>query len=150
MLILVPGEVVDSMHVSPVHFGRSVLFSDFVPSVRRILHLSVLERDFFYTASTVKLRQKASFNSGLVIKDGLRELINRFVIVRVVLLRISCLVPHLLSPGIFGGSPGAVALNGNIVCSSANAEETIFSPVFAPGVPNEPVRFSFFNAVSDH
>ena len=59
-------------------------------------------------------------------------------------------MPRLFSPGVLGGGPGAVTLNGDVVGATANTEETIFAPVCAPRVTHQPVRRTVLFAISDH
>ena len=147
MLVLVPGKVVDTVHVSPVDNSREVILRDLVPSVRGGLDLTTFEDGFLDTAST----------GGWCVVDGsintvvsrLREGIDSGVVQWVVLLGLGGLMPDSLGPGVLGSGPGAVALNGDVVGASADAEETILTPVGAPGVPDQPVWAAILLTVTD-
>jgi len=54
-----------------------------------------------------------------------------------------------VGPGIDGSGPGAIALNSDVVGASADAEETIFTPVGTPGVSDEPIFVAILNTVTN-
>jgi len=84
------------------------------------------------------------------LKFWLRELINFLVIARVILFLLSGNVTDTFGPSVDGSSPVAAALNCDIVASTNNTEETIFSPVAAPRVANAPVGNTVLLSPSDN
>jgi len=64
--------------------------------------------------------------------NWLGEWIDSLVVLWVRFLGLSGSVPDLFSPGVNWSGPVAIALNSNIVCTSANSEETLFTPVRTP------------------
>ena len=150
MLVLVPGEVVDTIHVSPVNDGGDIVvgLGNKVPGVGGVLHVTTLELSPGDTAATG--------GGGLV--DGgvgtvvgvLREGVDGEVVFGVVLLGLGGLMPGLLSPGVLGGGPRAIRLDGNVVGASADAEETFLTPVLTPGVTDEPVRAAILLTVANN
>ena len=130
MLVLVPGEVVDTVHVSPVDNLREVIVGVDIPSVRGCLNLTEFELGLLNTAST-RGWGVVDWSINTVV-SGLRERIDGSVVQWVVLLSIGGLMPDSLSPGILGSGPGAVGLDGDVVGTSADAEETTLTPVGAP------------------
>ena len=58
-------------------------------------------------------------------------------------------MPLFSSPGVLHGGPGAVALNSDVVGASADAEETILTPVGAPRVTDQPVWAAVLLTVAD-
>jgi len=60
------------------------------------------------------------------------------------------MVSFVFSPGVFRGSPSTIAFDSNIVNSSNNSEESVFTKMRAPGVSNSPVFDSIFDAKTDH
>jgi len=67
----------------------------------------------------------------------------------IMLLLLSSLMPHRLRPGIFGRGPGAIRLNCDVVGATANAEETILTPVGTPGVSHEPEWLAILLTITD-
>ena len=70
---------------------------------------------------------------------GLWELVDSGIVERVVLLGLGGLMPDWGGPCVFRGGPRAVALDIDVVGSSADAEETALTPVVSPRVSHEPV-----------
>ena len=56
----------------------------------------------------------------------------------------------LLSPGILGDGVGAALLNSEVVGSSHDLEESLFSPVRPPGVSADPVLDTIFDSPTDN
>ena len=130
MLVLVPGKVVDSVHVSPVdNLGKVIGRVDF-PSIWGGLDLTELEFGLLNTASTGGW-SVVDWGIGTIV-SGLRERIDCSVVEWVVLLSFSGLMPGSLGPGILRSGPSAVSLNGNVVGASADAEEATLTPVSTP------------------
>ena len=130
VLVLVPGEVVDSVHVSPVdNLGEVILRVD-VPGVRGGLDLTMFEDGLLNTASTGGWGVLDGSIDTVV--GGLREFVDGGVVERIVLLSVGGLMPDSLGPGVLGGGPSAVSLDGDVVSSSANAEETILTELGSP------------------
>ena len=149
VLVLVPGQVVLAVHVSPVdNLGKVSGVVD-LPWVRRVGELLVA------TLKLGPLNTAATSGDGLVDGGivaavlGLRELVDGVVVVGVVPLLIRGDMPRLLSPGVLRSGPGAVALDGDVVGATADAEETILTPVLTPGVADEPVLLAILLTVSN-
>jgi len=133
VLVLVPGEEVSTIDVSPVVARWEIITRVNFPSVRTSLHINI-ELRVFNTAAGHRLVEEASKVSGVcgLIESRLREDVRGLVVSGVVLLFLGSLVPFLVGPGILGSSPGAVALNSDVVGASDDTEETFFSPVMSP------------------
>ena len=149
VLVLVPGQVVLAVHVSPVdNLGKVSGVVD-LPWVRRVGELLVA------TLKLGPLNTAATSGDGLVDGGivaavlGLRELVDGVVVVGVVPLLIRGDMPRLLSPGVLRSGPGAVALDGDVVGATADAEETILTPVLTPGVADEPVLLAILLTVTN-
>lgn len=67
----------------------------------------------------------------------------------IMLLFLSSLMPHRFRPGILGCGPGAIRLDCDVVSATADAEETIFTPVGTPGVSDEPEWLTILFAITD-
>jgi hypothetical protein len=63
----------------------------------------------------------------------------------VVVLGLGVLVSDISGPGVLWCGPCAVGLDGNVVGSSDNSEETLFSEVSTPRVSDGPIFGSVFN-----
>ena len=148
MLVLVPGEIVDTIHVSPVNVGGKVIIE--LPSVRGGLE-RVLEDGVLNSAATggggISLVDEVV---GGVRVLRLRESVDGLVVSWIVQLVIGGDVPFWLGPGVLGDSPGAVALNGDVVGTTADTEETILTPVGSPGVSDEPVLVAILDTIADN
>ena len=140
MLILGPRKVVDSVHVSPVNAFGKVSVGSSLPCVRSGLGGGVGEIHLRDTAAlgVVGEESLSSNSTGGRIEFSLRERVDSLVVLRVILLILSSLMPHLLSPGILRHGPRAVRLDGDVVFTTADAEETLFAPMGSPGVSNVP------------
>ena len=119
-----------------------------------MLYRSICEFGFVDPASTIhRLVCPASFQTPVhtwcVFR--LREWIDSLVIVWVIFLLISCDMPNWFGPGVLGGGPSAICLNCDSIDSTADAEETIFTPVLTPRVPDKPVFLTtiLIHAISD-
>ena len=77
------------------------------------------------------------------------EWVDGCVVVWIVLLSCSGRMLLLVSPGVLWSSPSTVALDVDVVGSSADTEETILTPVSSPGVSDEPVLLVVFNTIAD-
>jgi len=69
----------------------------------------------------------------------LRKWISCLIVTIIILFCLSGGVSHVIIPCVFGGCPGTVTLNSNVVDSSADFHKTIFSPMSTPGVADKPV-----------
>lgn len=147
MLVLVPGHVVDAVHVSPVDNLGKVVVADLLPGVRGVLDVTLLELGEGNAAATGGW----GLVDGSVVAGvgGLGEGVHGGVVERVVLLSLGGLMPLLLGPGVLGGGPGAVRLDGDVVGASADAEESFLAPVSTPGVADEPVGGAVLLTVTD-
>jgi|FrelakmetLWP11LW_1041352.scaffolds.fasta_scaffold82115_1 hypothetical protein len=131
MLVLVPGKPIGAIFVSPVDSRREVLLGDYIPSMRRSLYGTVLKRSLRDSAATLK------FTSHILSSDSwgifrLRERVNCLIVLFVVFLVFSSDMPDWSRPGIFRSSPCAVALNSNVIDTTAYTEETALSPMSTP------------------
>lgn len=147
MLVLAPGEPVTSILVGPVDFGRDIFRLHEVPGVGNVLLLTSNEEGFLNTASTVLGLGEEGIRLGLnnlislSIVSRLRESVNSLVVKRRVFFGLSSGVSLISSPGVFRSSHSAISLDSDVVFTSADSEETIFSPVGTPRVTDEPVSF---------
>jgi len=138
VLVLGPGKVVLSVHVSPVNVSGKLFVGESFPCVRGNLLRSILEFSLFNTAgSSVDVEEAFSRLGSLsdvlvALENWLWEGVYSVIVFRVVLFSISGLVLDCISPSVLGSGPGAVRLNGDVVGSTANAESSVFSPVSAP------------------
>jgi hypothetical protein len=148
MLVLVPGKVVDSVHVSPVDALRESISRVKIPSMRRELLFSAFKDGFFNTAATCW--------RSFVLRDiiasigGLREGINGCIVQWIVVLSLGGLVPNFLGPGILRGGPSAIRLDVDIVGASADSEESLLTPVSSPRVSDKPVLLAGLLSVADN
>ena len=113
--------------------------------MRRVLDVALGEFGVGNTAATAGGGHALGLSS---IEGGLRELVDSGVVIRVVLLSIRGNVPLLLRD-VRGGGPSAVALDGDDVGTTADAEETLLTPVGAPRVSYQPVWTTILFAISD-
>lgn len=151
VLVLVPGHIVSLVEVSPVNVGWESVWLNGFPRMGRVLDWAVGPDGLFGTASSVLWGSKEVLNL-LLLSRGvlwLRERIDGGVVVRVVLLSLSGNVLVHVGPGIDWGGPGAVGLNGDVVGASADAEETFFSPMVSPGVPDGPEFLAVLYTISN-
>jgi len=147
MLVLVPGKVVDTVHISPVSNVGKVLVGVDLPSVWSSLDITTWDISSCNTACT--------FNGFLVVGGitslvfRLREIIDGEIIQWVVLFIVSGLMPDSVRPGVLGSGPVASLLNTNVVHTLADAEETFLTPVGSPRVPYQPVFVAIFFTVAN-
>jgi hypothetical protein len=147
MLVLVPGDVVHAVHVSPVSDIGEIFLGDNIPSMGREFLVTTLELGMLNTAATSSGLVKHHF--AITGESRLRERIDSGVILFVILLSIGGNVPFLLSPSIFGSSPSTVSLDSDVVGATADAEETFLTPVGTPGVTYEPVLLTVLLTVTN-
>ena len=139
MLVLVPRKIIGVILVSPVERFRDVLSAEKLPAVGCVLDLTVSEGGLADTAALPSRQESLRHMAtcfGIVL--FLRHRVHSLVILRVVLLLLGCLMPHLISPGVLGSGPSTARLNGNIVLALADTEEALLTPVSAPGVADIP------------
>jgi len=117
MLVLVPGEVVGTVDISPVPGLWNIKWVDLVPSMRSCLLLTILEVDLWNSTTFILLLwlSRLSWNSWLFKLLGERELVSL-----------------ILSPGILDGGPSTVSFDSNIVDTSDNTNKTIFTEMSTP------------------
>jgi len=70
--------------------------------------------------------------AGCFVVGWLWEWVDGLVVSWVVLLLLGGGVLDLVGPGVLGGGPGAVGLDGDVVGSSADAEETVLTELGSP------------------
>ena len=111
------------------------------------MNLTTFEAGNLDTACTIF----SLFVDGCVktVVTGLRHGVDGLIVSGVVPLVIGGLMPLFSSPGVLHGGPGAVALNSDVVGASADAEETILTPVGAPRVTDQPVWAAVLLTVAD-
>ena len=143
MLVLVPGKVVDSVDISPVPVGWVLSLFDLFPSHDLWSLLSILEFDLFDSASLAERAIKELWITLWVWSVG-------SVVGWVLLLLFGGVMNDILGPGIFWNGPSAIGLDGKVVLSSNNLNESIFTPVSSPGVSYEPVWGTVFLTESDN
>ena len=149
MLVLVPGKVVDTVHVSPVDNLGEVISGVGLPRERSSDDITVL-------GTEVSLLDTAATGGGglvdggvITVVGGLGELVDSEVVEGIVLLSIGSLMHFLLGPGVLGGGPGAIGLNVDVVGASADAEETFLAPVFTPRVSDHPELLAILFTVTN-
>lgn len=54
-------------------------------------------------------------------------------------------MPIIITPGVLWNTPGACALDGNVVDTLANADKALLTPVRAPRVPDVPELLTVFS-----
>lgn len=105
MLILVPGQVVGSVHVSPVDLLWDV--SEDLPGIWGGLDLLVDRREGSLAATASLLKEAfwlvGGVSSWVVLR--LRHGVDSLIIIWVILLLLSSDMPLWLSPGVLGSSP---------------------------------------------
>mmetsp|Transcript_12625 Transcript_12625/g.21241 ORF Transcript_12625/g.21241 Transcript_12625/m.21241 type:complete len:592 (+) Transcript_12625:45-1820(+) len=140
VLVLVPGEEVGSVDVSPVNVLGDLLGGELLPGVDLEGLLAVLEEGLLDSAA------------GLGEEEVLLELDVAVgsLVPGVVLLLVGGDVLLVLGPGVLGGGPGAVGLNGDVVDSSDHSDEAVLAEVGAPGVPDGPVLDAVLDSEADH
>jgi hypothetical protein len=140
VLVLVPGKVVGSVHVSSDVVIWEGISIDFFPSVDFKWLLSVLEGSFSNSASTFG-HEKISFWDNF----GVRCLVSW-----IVLLLVSSDMLGVISPGILWSGPSAISFNSNVVDTSDDSDESIFTVMTIPRVSEGPVFSSIsVNTVSE-
>ena len=138
MLVLIPRHVVTTIHVSPVNVEREVFVGESFPSVGGGLLCSTFEFSLFYTARSALDFVEETFGrlgglgNTVALVEGLGEGVDSVIVLGVVLLGIGGLVHNHIGPSVLGSSPGALALDSNIVDTTADAEQTTLAPVRAP------------------
>ena len=141
MLILAPGQVVNTILVSPVNSSGKIILGDQVPAVWRVLDLTIGEFRLAHAATLESgfnrlLNERISRRWGGELR--LREWVDCLVVFRVVLLGLCRLMPNLICPGILGCTERASGLNSNVIDALAYPEEAVFAPVVTPRVTNVP------------
>ena len=139
VLVLVPGEIVGAILVSPVELLRDLLSAEKLPAVRGVLDLTVGEGGLADTAAFPPRQESLrNVDTCIGIELYLWHRVDSLVILRVVLLLLCRCMPFLISPGVLGSGPSTAGLNGDIVLALADAEEALLSPLCAPGVADIP------------
>jgi hypothetical protein len=157
VLVLAPGKVVDSVHVSPVDVGRNIFLLNFIPGVGSGLNSTFdIERGLLDTASLLGgLEERLFFHlTGIEVVSGLGEFVGNLVVGGIILLHLGSVVPglpgfFLRGPGVLRSDPRAVFFDSEVVSSSADLGETLVSPVLSPRVSHEPVLLSILDTVAD-
>lgn len=126
MLVLGPGEVVDTVGVSPIPGLGEVTSLDVAPGESFTLSDVLSE---FLSEGVVNLH--ASTSSVLLFFRSREERFRLGLLGGVVLVTVG--------PGISGNTPVAVSFDGKVVDTSDDSEETVFTPVSTPRVSDNPV-----------
>jgi hypothetical protein len=142
VLVLGPRHIIPTIHVSPVNIFREVYSLVKIPSMGYVLPVATNKGSLLNTASVGSLGEEGLF--GLSV-SSLGELINGIIVQGIVPFGISCVMADALSPGIFRSGPSAVGLDIDVVDTTANAEEAIFSPVRTPVITNAPVLLAILS-----
>jgi len=119
-----------------------------VPGVRDSLFGTTDELSFLNTAESWFFRKEfISLVDGLssdFFINWLWEWVYGLVIVWMILLGLDCLMANTFGPSVKGGSPSAISLNSDVVYTTADSEETFFSPMVTPGVADIPIFLAIF------
>jgi len=126
MLVLGPGEVVDTVGVSPIPGLGEVTSLDVAPGESFTLSDVLSE---FLSEGVVDLH--ASTSSVLLFFRSREERFGLGLLGGVVLVTVG--------PGVSGNTPVAVSFDGKVVDTSDDSEETVFTPVSTPRVSDNPV-----------
>ena len=141
VLVLCPGKIVLTVHVSPVNILWKITCFVNIPSVRSILDLRSIKMSYWNTAAIHNFWKECVLFSciGRSRKYWLREWINSLVVEFAWFFSCSWIVHFTFSPSVFWSYPSAITFNCNVVHTAANTEETGFSPMSAPWVSYSPV-----------
>jgi hypothetical protein len=131
MLILGPGHVILTVHVSPVYVCWKIFRLKEVPSMWNILLLTTSECSSLNTTTFFGLWEEVLRNISSF-PFRLREGVNSVVIKTTVFFMLSSDVLNTFSPSVLRDSVSTLAFDGNVVDTSANSEETSFTPVSTP------------------
>ena len=148
MLVFVPGQVVRAVVVSPVDCGSIILFNG-LPGVWGVLQLTVLKDSLLNAAATNRhfiCFTHVDFGAVLRLRHGIYS----GVVVGIILFILSGLMPDWLRPCILWRGPGTVTLNIDVVSATADAEESIFTPVSAPRVTDKPIVIAILYTVANN
>jgi len=129
MLIFTPWKIVDTIDVTPVPVVWKVGLINFIPGILLWWSFSVFEGSFFSSASFAL--QEFWFNFW--------EFLHEFLVQWIISLLLSGMMSLIIGPCIFWSTPGTIGLDSNVVGTSDNSEETLFSPMGSPGVSDSPV-----------
>ena len=134
MLVLIPGKIVSSIDITPVPGFWKVGVRELLPGMNWWSLFTGWESSFLNSAgSLLFLLNSWSHNSWLL--EFLLE---------------SKFVSLISSPGILWSGPGAVSLNGDVVDTSDDSDETLLTEVGTPRVSDGPVLGSVLNTVSNN
>jgi len=152
VLVLVPGKVVSSVVVSPVDSGGNIEGVHNSPGAGSDVTLTFSESRLGDTASLglVLIEEILSHDGVGVLVLGLGHVVDNGVVSLVVLLFVSGGVLNSISPGVERLSPVATGLDGDVVLSLDDTDETIFTPVGTPGVSDSPERSVTLNTPSNN
>jgi hypothetical protein len=140
VLVLVPGQIVLAVHVSPVNNCGNRVVAMNVPRVGSRFDWTVFEGSLLNSAcsSSWGIEEFIIWNyrnlilSSSGIEGRLGERIDSLVIVLIIFLFNGGLMPFLVSPGVLWRAPRAVAFNVKVVDTSAKTEESLLTPVGSP------------------
>jgi hypothetical protein len=145
VLVLGPGEVVGTVHVSPVPVGRCFSTLKLLPRGNGKGLLTTLEERLGNTASVLLLHEAGFLLHGLI--STIES--SGVLVARIVLLIICGDVLLVGSPGIGRGGPSAISLDSDVVGTSDNSNEALLTEVLSPRVPDSPVLGTVFDTITD-
>ena len=125
MLVLVPGKVVSSVNISPVPCLGNIFELDLIPRLEFWWELTLWEDVLGNSTPLSVLSLEEVLDGALWLSDSLDCWC-------FVLLDEGVLVSLISTPSILGGGPGTVSLNSDVVNTSDDSEETIFTEVGSP------------------
>ena len=138
VLVLVPGEVGDAVHISPVDDSGQVVLLVKVPAVRGVLHLALREGGLLDVSGSA-VGRRGCVLVAVGVERGLREVEDVEVVLGVLELVVRGDMPGFLGLGVLEGGPGAVGLDGDVVGAAAQAVKAVLAPVLTLEVADEPV-----------
>jgi len=150
VLVFGPGHVVATVHISPVNIlGQQVNGEgSLCPGAGGLLDGAILEGGLGNTAALRLVHEEFIIIGGRVLR--LRESVNSLVVGGRILLLFGGMMLNTDGPGVQGNGPGAVALNAEVINASNDLEETLLTPMGAPGVTNTPVLDTVLNTKTNN
>jgi hypothetical protein len=158
VLVLVPGQIVLAVHVSPVNNCRNRVVAMNLPRVGSGFYWTVLEGSLLNSACSSSwgieefviwdYRNLILASSG--IEGRLGEGVDSLVIVFIILLFDGGLMPFLVSPGVLWRAPRAITFNVKVVNTSAKTEESLLTPVGSPWVSHSPEGLAVFDTITNN
>ena len=130
VLILVPGHVVTTVHISPINILWQNVNWKTVPRTLGLVDWTICELGLRDTATLRLVQEVLVCSSRNVLR--LWPFINSLVIFRIILFSLSCYMLDGVSPCVGRHTKLAITLNVNVVDSTNDSKEPIFTPVGSP------------------